>query len=314
MMDVPNETSAAKQTSSKNRLSRMATLATAFRNNASDGHALQNAQQISSDSDAPSHIMSSKVGEKFYKLCYADLWVDSDFPWIEWMDTPEANLLFADRVALQMASEVQISQMITAIIRGDRFSDGTLERAYDTGLIPSLFQRVKVLAGMQAVAKSERKISKNNISIEHLQIACRQAEELTSVGISENFAIRTVELFIDVYAKLHNGGSATPHHVNQVDLWSLAALKIKSPETVANARNYFRVEHGTPQRAFARETLKLYHANNLSANTLNDLVISYWKLAVITISEDIKLNELARSKMYETPEARWKDAGINFPF
>ncbi len=42
------------------------------------------------------------------------------------------------------------------------------------------------------------------------------------------------------------------------------------------------------------------------------LVERYWKLAVITLEEDQRLNKVARSKMYDTPEKRWSAAGINF--
>ena len=41
---------------------------------------------------------------------------------------------------------------------------------------------------------------KNRISIEHLKLACRHVQELIAAGVSENLAIRTLELFADVYA------------------------------------------------------------------------------------------------------------------
>ena len=71
-------------------------------------------------------------------------------------------------------------------------------------------------------------VSKNRPTIEHLSIACRHVQELMAVGVTENLAIRTLELFTDVYAKLVNGGSATPHHVKQVPLnqWSIAARQL----------------------------------------------------------------------------------------
>ena len=312
-MGGPNENKATKRSASKMRLARMATFLAAFQKKVSDAAAHQNTKQTSSATDAPAHVLDGEVGQDFYKLCYADRWVDMDFPWIEWEHTPEARLLFSDRQTLGAASEIQISHIITTIIRSDRFADGTLERAYDTGLIPSLLQRVNVLASVQDVAKAERKISKNKFSIEQMIIACRHVNELIDAGVSENMAIRNLELFTDVYAKIHSGGSPSPHHVNQVALWSVEAQRVKNPESVANAKDHFRVEHGTPRRQFARLTMKLYRGNQLNVDTLNELVKSYWKLAVITIEEDRKLNKLAKSKLYDTPEARWAVAGIVFP-
>ena len=72
-------------------------------------------------------------------------------------------------------------------------------------------------------------MSKNDPTIEHLRLACRHVNELIDAGVTENLAIRTLELFADNYAKVQNGGTPSPHHVNQVPRlqWSLAALKAK---------------------------------------------------------------------------------------
>ena len=128
-----------------------------------------------------------------------------------------------------------------------------------------------------------------------------------------DLAIRTLELFADVYAKLLTGGSATPHHISQVKLWSHAALQRKAANPEAKPRDHFRVEHGTPRRAFARKVMELYRAEVLSEQTMDVLVNQLWKLAVITIDEDAKLNKVARSHAFETPEERWAAAGISFP-
>jgi len=53
-------------------------------------------------------------------------------------------------------------------------------------------------------------MSRNRHTIEHLRIACRHVDELVAAGVTENLAIRTLELFADVYAKTHTGGSASP--------------------------------------------------------------------------------------------------------
>jgi hypothetical protein len=40
--------------------------------------------------------------------------------------------------------------------------------------------------------------------------------------------------------------------------------------------------------------------------TMAKLVKRYWKLAVITLEEDNRLNKVARSRAFKTPEARWQ--------
>lgn len=159
---------------------------------------------------------------------------------------------------------------------------------------------------------SSEKVSKNKITIEQISTACRHVEELLSVGMTENYAIRILELLTDTYAKLYFGGSATPHHADQVDLWSIEAQKIRNTNASARPKDYFRVEHGTPRRAFARMALQLYQNGDLNEETMGKLVTKYWKLAVITIEEDQQLNAIARSTVFDTPEERWTAAGIKF--
>lgn len=156
-------------------------------------------------------------------------------------------------------------------------------------------------------------MSKNAITVEQIRLACRHVTEMVDAGVTENLAIRTLELFTDVYAKIHKGGSATPHHVDQVDLWSVEALKIREQNPTAVPRDHFRVEHGTPRRSFARKVMNLYQDQNLTDETFNKLIERHWKLAVITLEEDKRLNRVARSKMYGTPEERWAAADIEFP-
>lgn len=135
-----------------------------------------------------------------------------------------------------------------------------------------------------------------------------------AAGVTENLAIRTLELFADIYAKIHHGGSTSPHHVRQVpqNQWSVAAKKSLKNDPMAKAGSLLRVEHGTPRRAFARKVLKLYQANKLNARTMAILCRKAWKLAVITVDEDSALNKVARSKVFSSPDERWRAAGIIF--
>jgi hypothetical protein len=156
-----------------------------------------------------------------------------------------------------------------------------------------------------------KRVSKNAITIDQLKLACRHVEEMRAVGVTENLAIRTLESITDVYAKLHMGGTAVPNHVDEVPQkrWSVAALSLRG--TTPTPR--LRVEHGTPQREFARKILDLHKKDELNATAMNELVERHWRLAVITLDEDQRLNKVARSKMSDTPEERWKKAGIEFP-
>ena len=155
-------------------------------------------------------------------------------------------------------------------------------------------------------------VSRNAIAIAQLKLACRHVEEMMAAGVTENLAIRTLELFADVYAKMHNGGTASPHHVGDVKLWSIEAQRLRNRMPNAKPRSHFRVEHGTPRRAFARAVLSLFQKNDLSRKTMSELIEREYKLAVITLKQDRHLNKVARSKRFDTPEERWAAAGIEF--
>jgi hypothetical protein len=172
----------------------------------------------------------------------------------------------------------------------------------------------EVGAGRQRLTAQPVAVSQNNLSIDHLRLACRHVDEMVAAGVTENLAIRTLELFSDVYAKLLQGGSATPHHVTQVPLeqWSDAARQLLNEKPEAKPKDHFRVEHGTPRRAFARMVRQLNLDGSLTDTTMADLVGRLWKLAVITIEEDVRLNKIARSRPFSSPDERWRAAGISF--
>src|ERR1700730_7358815 len=151
-------------------------------------------------------------------------------------------------------------------------------------------------------------MSKNAITIPQLKIASRHVEEMTAAGVTENLAIRTLELFADVYAKFKVIGNTSPHHVNHVKLWSVKARKIREAMPDAKPKDYFRVENGTPRRGFARKILELYQNRELNERRMEDAVQRYYRLAVITLQEDQNLNKIGRSKMFDTPEERWAAA------
>jgi hypothetical protein len=162
----------------------------------------------------------------------------------------------------------------------------------------------------RTLTSAQTRPSKNKLTTDHLKIACRHVRELRAAGVTENLAIRSLEQFADFYAKMHGGGSATPHHVRQVprQQWSVAARE----EYKRNPLARLRVEHGTPRRAFAKKVMDLFDNDNLTEDAMATLVKRFWKLAAITIEEDRRLNKVARSKATDSPDERWKEAGISF--
>ena len=153
-------------------------------------------------------------------------------------------------------------------------------------------------------------MSKNKITIEQLNVACRQFEEMLLLGVTENFAIRQLELFANAYAKFRVIGNVSPDHVNQYQLWSEAAIALSEENPNARKEGLLRVEHGTPRRQFARVIFQRWKVSNIEDSWMDETIQKLWKVAIITVEEDRKLNKSARSKMFESPFDRWRSAGI----
>lgn len=73
-------------------------------------------------------------------------WIWSGFDWPAWGQTEEARRLLREPAAMASATQLQISMVVTALIRSDRFNEGTLALAYESGLFGWLLDRVVVLA------------------------------------------------------------------------------------------------------------------------------------------------------------------------
>ena len=155
-------------------------------------------------------------------------------------------------------------------------------------------------------------MSKNAPTIEQLNIACRHVHELMDAGMTENLAIRSVEIYANVYAKYRVLGAASPDHADEYEHWSKAARKAKAANPNRPYGQYLRVEHGTPRRHFARLVLDAFKTQKLTKAWMNRHCDEPWKVAVITHAEDKRLSEGGRLTVFKAPEARWAAARIKF--
>jgi hypothetical protein len=67
------------------------------------------------------------------------------FDWPAWVATAEGSRLSQpDGVA--SASVQELGQLLTAIVRSDRFSEGSIAGAYESGLLTAILRRAKALS------------------------------------------------------------------------------------------------------------------------------------------------------------------------
>ena len=68
------------------------------------------------------------------------------FDWNAWMATPRAQELVADHDRVASASVEELVRLTTAIVRSDRFNEGSVAGAFESGLLLAVARRAAVLS------------------------------------------------------------------------------------------------------------------------------------------------------------------------
>ncbi len=87
----------------------------------------------------------SRVADEFIETAYDLEWVRLDFDWPKWKQTSEAIQLRDDARALSRATPEQLSRLLTVVIRQDRYCEGELECAFESGLLTAICRRAAQL-------------------------------------------------------------------------------------------------------------------------------------------------------------------------
>ena len=162
--------------------------------------------------------------------------------------------------------------------------------------------------------------SKNDITIEQLNVACSHFFELKELDMTTNIAIRQIVKMVDIYSKMRVIGKCSVDRADEFSHWSIEAIKLwieaKTKNPKAKYGSFLRVEHGTPRTQFTEIVLSKYKEKKLlTIETMEKLIREKWEVAVITREEDKRLsvNGGRTNKEFKTPFKRWEDAGIKFP-
>jgi hypothetical protein len=87
----------------------------------------------------------SKEAAAFVEAAYNLRWVVPGFDWGEWKGTAEAERLRDDPDALASAAPDQLAKLLTLLICQDRFVEGELSAAFESGLLTQILQRAEAL-------------------------------------------------------------------------------------------------------------------------------------------------------------------------
>ena len=77
-------------------------------------------------------------------------WIVTGFDWMQWLQTDEGRSLRDDPAAVATASPDQLGMLLTAIIRSDRFTEGSIAGAFESGLLARIARRATALLEEQA--------------------------------------------------------------------------------------------------------------------------------------------------------------------
>lgn len=83
--------------------------------------------------------------ERFREAVVAAGWV-VPFDWMIWAGTPEGRHLIDDPAAVATASADDLRKLLTTIIRGERFSEGSIAAAIESGHVLAICRRAGELA------------------------------------------------------------------------------------------------------------------------------------------------------------------------
>ncbi len=63
----------------------------------------------------------------------------------EWLATPEGRALSTDPDAIALADVAALGRLLTSLVRGERFGDGTLASAHGRGILTAILRRAAEL-------------------------------------------------------------------------------------------------------------------------------------------------------------------------
>lgn len=86
----------------------------------------------------------SHEAQEFVEAAYDLGWV-TNLDWPEWMQTPEAVELLQNPAHIAGATADQLANLLTALIRRDRFCEGDLASTFNAGILTAIVRRAEAL-------------------------------------------------------------------------------------------------------------------------------------------------------------------------
>lgn len=77
-------------------------------------------------------------------------WIEFGFDWSGWLAGDEGRAMRDDPAAIASATPDQLARLVTAIVRSDRFVEGSIAGAFESGLLARISRRAEALLASSA--------------------------------------------------------------------------------------------------------------------------------------------------------------------
>lgn len=105
-------------------------------------------------------VVFASVIVEFIEAAYENKWLDLEFDWPEWANTPTGAMLLKNPDALTISGPSELSRLLTVCIRRDKFVEGALLSDFESGLILRIVKRAAVILGeIRNVPATVKKLS-----------------------------------------------------------------------------------------------------------------------------------------------------------
>jgi hypothetical protein len=93
-----------------------------------------------------SYFAFSAEASGFIQATYSLGLIRTDLNWPSWHRTPDGHALISDPKRVASASAEELANVLTTLVRGDRFAEGALADAWESGVLLAVVRRAAELA------------------------------------------------------------------------------------------------------------------------------------------------------------------------
>ena len=90
-------------------------------------------------------FLYTELSQDFLKAMYEWGWVSDAFDYPSWMSSPEGEVLRTSPAAIGRASADQLLMLMTVMVRGDHWMDGSLADDFEKGLLLAAAERAEAI-------------------------------------------------------------------------------------------------------------------------------------------------------------------------